>query len=407
MTLAIRISIRLFLEEEDAQSQQDRHGDQQGAEIADEVGEAEALGEGSPRDGDEIGRRVDLADDGTHALQRRDRVDQAGILHGRYQGDERRGEDRRDLTVDEGRDDEPHSGGDEGIDKGGGREGGQAAGERHAEDEDGEGRQHQEIQEGQRDIGDLLAEQEFEPRDGRHVEIDDRAQLFFPHDTEHGQHGRDHEQEERDDARNHGHEALHVRIIAIAQFDLEIAARGGFAVNLAGLLGQPCLVHALHIAADGFGAHGHGAVDPGGNLRLPAMHDIAPEAGRDLDGEAQFAVTHAPVEIVVILDRRPFGEIAGARDLLDIVTAHRRVVAVQNGEGQVLDIHVDAVADDEHQDDAAEDGERCADRIAAQFQRLALGIGEHAAKIEGPPRRRRLRALRRLRRLVVCSGLCR
>ena len=87
-------------------------------------------------------------------------------------------------------------------------------------------------------------------------------------------------------------------------------------------------MHALHIATDCFGPHGHGAVDPGGNLRLPAMHDVASEARRDLDGEAQFAIAHAPVEIIVILDGGPFGEIAGARDLLDVVTAHRRVVPV-------------------------------------------------------------------------------
>ncbi len=117
----------------------------------------------------------------------------------------------------------------------------------------------------------------------------------------------------------------------------------------------------------------------GADFDLGAPRDIAPEAWRDLQCEAEFAIAHASIEVVVIDDRRLLREIAGSGDLECVVAADRGVVPVEHGKGQVLDIHVDAEAHDEHQNDAAENGERRADRIPAQFERFPPRIGEHTA----------------------------
>ena len=106
---------------------------------------------------------------------------------------------------------------------------------------------------------------------------------------------------------------------------------------------------------------------------------------RDLDRQAELAAAHAPVQVGVVGDRRLLDEVARAGDIERVVAAGRGLVAVEHGEGQVLDVHVDAVAHDEHQDDAAEQRQRGADRIAAQFQRLAPGVAEHAAQARSKP----------------------
>jgi hypothetical protein len=51
-------------------------------------------------------------------------------------------------------------------------------------------------------------------------------------------------------------------------------------------------------------------------------------------------------------------EIARAREVRDIVTAQRALIAVEHGKGEILDIHADAVAHHEHQQQAAEQRQR-------------------------------------------------
>ena len=123
-------------------------------------------------------------------------------------------------------------------------------------------------------------------------------------------------------------------------------------------------MHALHIASDRFRPLGHGPIDPGTDLDIVPPHQLPAEAGRNFQGKGDLAVAHAPVQVRIVGKRLLLDEIAGARYVQDIVAADGRVVAIEDGEGQVLDIHVDAVTDHEHQDDAAEDGKRRADRIA-------------------------------------------
>ncbi|CAO3437987.1 hypothetical protein [Azospirillum argentinense] len=223
----------------------------------------------------------------------------------------------------------------------------------------------------------MLADQELQLGDRRDVEVDDRAEFLLPHDAERGQHRRDQQQQDRDDRRHDGLQALDVRVVAEAGFD------GGEAGRLAPR-GQPLAVHALHIAADRLGARRHGTIDPRPDLDRTPAGDVAPEARRDFQRQGKVARPHAPVEILVVDDRRPFDEVAGAREGERVVAAHRRLVPVQDREGQVLDVHVDAIAHDDHQQEAADQGERRADGIAPQLQRLQTRVAEHAPRVEEP-----------------------
>jgi hypothetical protein len=324
----------------------------------------------------------DVADDRAKTTQRRDRIDQARILNRRNERQQRRGEDCRDLALDEGGDHQPHAGREDHIEQRRCRIGREASGKGHAEYVDGEEGQHHEVQHGKRHVRQLLAKQEFRAGHRRHVEVDDGAQLLLAHHAQHRQHGRYHQKQDGDDRRNDRHKALDVGIVAVTHFKLEFSDGGGIAIDFARLLHQPRLVHTLHIAADGFGAHRHGAVHPCADLDIGAARNIPPEAGRYLDGETKLAARHAPVEIVIIPDRLFFDEVARPGELKRIVAADGGVVAVQHGEGQILDVHADAEAHDEHQEHRADNGETCADRIAAKFQRLALRIGEHAPEAE-------------------------
>ncbi len=73
---------------------------------------------------------------------------------------------------------------------------------------------------------------------------------------------------------DHGDEALDAGIIAIAGLDGEGARPGGVAIEQPRFRRQPCIVDALDIAGHGFGARGHGGVDPGGNRHRVAAQEI-------------------------------------------------------------------------------------------------------------------------------------
>jgi hypothetical protein len=132
------------------------------------------------------------------------------------------------------------------------------------------------------------------------------------------------------------------------------------------------------------------------------------ETRRNLDGKLECAVAHAPVDIRIVLERWAFGKIAGAGNVGHIVPAGHRVVPVQHGEGDGVHVHVDAIANDEHQDDAADQGKGRADRVAADLQCFAGAVAQQASQVEAGagfargecPGRFRFR-LHRLRRFVL------
>ena len=135
--------------------------------------EVERLRKSATGDRHEIGCRIDLADIGAHPLKRRYGVDDPRILDGRDYGDEGRAEDGGDLAADEARNQKSDSGRDDDVEEGRQGEREKAPGQRHPEHEHRKRRQHGEVQHGERDVGQLLADDELEARHRRHVEIDD------------------------------------------------------------------------------------------------------------------------------------------------------------------------------------------------------------------------------------------
>src|SRR5690606_13345231 len=109
---------------------------------------------------------------------------------------------------------------------------------------------------------------------------------------------------------------------------------------------------------------------------------VATEVRRDLQRQADVAVAQAPLQLGVIAQRRLLQEVARAGEVALVLLAGGGLVAVEHGEGQVLDVQADAVTDDEQQQYRTEQGHAAADRVAAQFQRLAAGVAEQAAQAE-------------------------
>ena len=141
-------------------------------------------------------------------------------------------------------------------------------------------------------------------------------------------------------------------------------------------------MHALHIALHRIGAAGVGAVEPGPDLHIPACRDIGGKAGRDLDRQRQLARAHSCVDLVVTCQGRLFDEIARSRNIGDIIAAGGGLVAVKGGEGQILDIHVDAQPHHDHQKKAADQRHGQPDRIALQLQAFQLRIAKQSPQAE-------------------------
>src|SRR5262249_27660657 len=102
------------------------------------------------------------------------------------------------------------------------------------------------------------------------------------------------------------------------------------------------LVDALKIATGRLRPERYGAVDPGTHLHRAATAEVPAEAGRNLDHNLELAPCEPVLDLAVIRERRLFGEIDRAAELLQIGTALRRIVAIEGGEGKVVDIGVDA-----------------------------------------------------------------
>ena len=143
---------------------------------------------------------------------------------------------------------------------------------------------------------------------------------------------------------------------------------------------QPELVDRLHIAAYGFCAGGHGAVHPGADLYGRAALHIASEAWGDFNRQRQLAVAHAAVQLSVVANRGFFDEIPRAGQIERVIAGDCGLVSVEHRVGKVLHIQADAVSDDEHQDGRAQQGQRGAHRVAAQFQGLALRVAQGTRK---------------------------
>ena len=89
----------LLPQQQNVQPSQRRNEQRERHEIEDEIGEAEAFGEGADADRHEIGHREGPPMICARAGERRDRRHHAGKLRRRQDGQDRRAEQRGDLGV--------------------------------------------------------------------------------------------------------------------------------------------------------------------------------------------------------------------------------------------------------------------------------------------------------------------
>src|SRR4029453_6514480 len=125
----------------------------------------------------------------------------------------------------------------------------------------------------------------------------------------------------------------------------------------------------------GLAAERHGAVDPEGDLGRAQVLQVAPEAGWNFGYHGQLPAAHASLTLRRRADRRPFGEITGAREAFEEPAAFRRPVLIERCEIEILDVEGDAIAEREHQNDRADKRERQPYGIAQELHGLAPGIG--------------------------------
>src|SRR5262249_37416494 len=102
----------------------------------------------------------------------------------------------------------------------------------------------------------------------------------------------------------------------------------------------------------------------------------------NLDREAQLAVAQPSIELAVAVDRGPLVEVLGAPKAIGIQAAAGRVVGIEYGKRQMVDIEGDAVTEKDHEQDRPEHGKGEAHPVMLQFHRFAPGKGPHAPETE-------------------------
>ncbi|CAM2150331.1 hypothetical protein PT2222_230055 [Paraburkholderia tropica] len=376
-----RMSALLLLEQRDGHAEHDGRGDRQRPERVPQIAEMQRLVEHAPADGEHVARRIDLPDDASRAFERRNRRDEPRELHRGHHRADHREEQRGDLALGERGGEQADGGRAQAVKHARREQGREAAFDRHAEQRNGEEHHQQEVEHREQHVRRLLAEQEFEPRDRRDVEVDDRAEFLFAHHGERGEHGGHHQQQHGDHGGHHRGQAAHVGVVAKACFDGHGGMRVGAQTQLR-LFEQPALMHAHDVAAHGFRALRHRAVDPHADLHRLAARHVACEARWNLDREREFAAAHALVHVRVARQRRPLDEVARAREIQLVVVRERGAVVIEHREAQILHVHADAEAHHEQQQQRARERERRAHGVAPQFERLAPHIAPRALQAE-------------------------
>ena len=306
---------------------------------------------------------------------------QPGELDRREGGQDRGRKDPGDLRADEARDEQAERGRGEHVQRGAQRERRQAAFDGHLEQDHRQHHQADEVDERDGHIGQLLAQQKLEARRGRDVQVGNRAELLLAHHAQRRHHRGDQHQDHHDDPRHHSVGALECLVVAEPGLDRQRQRRGLLAGATRELLQEP-LVHAFDIAAAGLGAERHRPIQPHRYLGRSPAPQIAAEAGRDFDRELDLAGAQPRIQVSRVDQLCLLLEVARAGKVLQVSPALGRVVSIQRGVGEVLDVEGDAVAEHDHQQDRPEQGEGKPDGIAADLGRLALCISPDAREAD-------------------------
>ena len=256
----------------------------------------------------------------------------------------------------------------------------EAALDRDAEDDERQRGQDEEVDHADRDVGQLLAEQVLEPSRRRDVEVDDRAQLLLAHDADRHEDRRDEDQEQRRDARHDRVDALERGVVHVPLLDRRRVFLGA---RSPGRSPGSCsvFVDAAHVLRDGLAAERHRAVHlrqdlgrrrPGARRGRSSAGSRRPARCRPTAAAVSASSAECTGGVPVEVPRR-------SRELLEIGAALGRLIAIERGVADVLDVGGDAEAEDQHQQRRADEGERQPDGIAEDLHGLVARVGEHPA----------------------------
>ena len=147
------------------------------------------------------------------------------------------------------------------------------------ENDDRHRREDEIVDHADHDIGELLAQQIFQPARRRDIEIDDRTQLLLAHDADRHQDRRNEDQQHGRDARNHRVDAFKRRIVHVAILKIGgVFLRRG--LQFIRRIAQHLVLDVLHILRDGFAAKSVGAIRPPPGLRASdALRRSRPKFG--------------------------------------------------------------------------------------------------------------------------------
>ena len=136
------------------------------------------------------------------------------------------------------------------------------------------------------------------------------------------------------------------------------------------------LVHSLQVAADGFSAERHRAIDPGADPGRTSALKVAAKAGRNFDGCIDVAALQPLVQIGVIGERPLLDEVSRAAQLFEIGAALVALVMIEYRESQVVDVVRNSESEDQHQERHAEKSEGQANGIADELDRFTDRISQ-------------------------------
>ena len=178
----------------------------------------------------------------------------------------------------------------------------------------------------------------------RGVEIGDRSELALAHHAEGGEHRREQHHEDHNQSGRQREYAAEILIVAKARLEL---GRQEVWHRTTGAAGQ--ILHigehdAVHVVARRLGTEGRGTVEEEGDLGPAAGDEVAAEARRDVDHQAQVASAQTAIDLCLAVQGRHLSEIARGGEALDQLPAVGAMVAIEHGERQILHVEGDAVS---------------------------------------------------------------
>src|SRR5271168_353009 len=108
-------------------------------------------------------------------------------------------------------------------------------------------------------------------------------------------------------------------------------------------------MHALEVAANGFRAKWHRAVDQCTDPCGTSALDIETEARRNFNRRLDISALETADEVRLVGNRRLLDEIGGASEFLEISAALGSPILIQHREGKIVDVRRDPETEYQHE----------------------------------------------------------